>query len=69
MRTDALIREEGIKILYDKLGSAEAGRFMAIITREPFDYTEWRRNLYDDMTDDEFFQAASEFCTKNTGGK
>lgn len=39
MKTDTVIRSEGMKILSDNLGMVEAERFVMLIQREPFDYT------------------------------
>ena len=61
MKTDTLLREEGMRILSDNLGLVEAERFIALITREPFNYTEWRQNLYDDMTLDDLCKKADDF--------
>ena len=58
MLTDTLLRQEGMSILSDKLGLVEAERFIALIIREPFDYTKWQENLYEDMTLDELCKKA-----------
>jgi hypothetical protein len=50
MKSDAVIRSEGMKILSERLGILEAERFISLILREPFDYTEWQRNLYDGLS-------------------
>ncbi|MDR0605529.1 MAG: hypothetical protein LBG80_14615 [Bacteroidales bacterium] len=39
-----------MEVLIDKLGRVEAERFISLIIREPFDYTEWQRDLFDEMT-------------------
>jgi hypothetical protein len=44
------LRNEGMKILINKLGRVEAERFISLIIREPFDYTEWQKDLFDDMS-------------------
>jgi hypothetical protein len=31
------------------------------LSKEPFDYSEWQRDLYNDMTVDELFNAASDY--------
>lgn len=41
---------EGMKVLINNLGRVEAERFIALMIREPFDYTEWQRNLFEDMS-------------------
>ena len=47
--TDTAIRQEGMRILIKNLGTVEAERFVSLIIKEPFDYTEWRyQNLEDE---------------------
>ncbi len=43
MKLDAEIRVLGFEILTQHLGLVEAERFIALIQREKFDYTQWRR--------------------------
>jgi hypothetical protein len=50
MKTDTLIRNEGMKILIEHLGKVEAERFITLMIREPFDYTSWQRNLWEGKT-------------------
>lgn len=50
MKTDTDIRFEGIRALMQALGTVEAERFIALINRERFDYTEWRKNQWKDET-------------------
>ena len=45
MRTDSVVRTEGMTALLEKLGIIDAERFIALILREPFDYTVWREGL------------------------
>ena len=49
MKTDAEIRQEGMRVLIRSLGAVEAERFVASISKERFDYTEWRRNGLTDV--------------------
>jgi len=58
MRTDTLVRVEGMRVLNERLGLVDAERFVTLILREPFDYTEWQRNLYNDLTIDELCDMA-----------
>ena len=44
MLTDTEIKAKGIQILAQHLGDVEAEKFIALIQREPFDYTKWRQN-------------------------
>ena len=48
MRTDSVVRTEGMKILRDNLGRVDAERFVSLILREPFDYSVWRTDLHDE---------------------
>lgn len=45
MITDTEIRVKGIQILAQYLGDIEMERFIALIQREPFDYTQWRQEI------------------------
>jgi len=53
MKTDTVIRNEGMQILMANLGLIEAERFIMLIQREPFDYTKWQENLFEDMSIEE----------------
>jgi len=44
MITDTEIKSIGFQLLARYLGDVEAERFVALIQREPFDYTKWRRD-------------------------
>lgn len=43
MKTEAEIRQLGMQALVQALGVVEAERFVASVSRDRFDYTEWRR--------------------------
>lgn len=48
-RTDTALKWEGMDILIKNLGYVDAERFVALMNREPFDYTKWRQsNLEED---------------------
>ena len=66
MRADTLIKTEGMRALNERLGIVEAERFITLIIREPFDYTEWQQDLYSDMTADELFQNATKTWEQRT---
>jgi len=61
VKTDTLIKNEGMKILTEHLGKVEAERFIALIMREPFDYTKWQVNLWQDRTVKEVSEAAMKY--------
>jgi hypothetical protein len=43
MKTETEIRLDGMNALIQALGLVEAERFLMAISRERFNYTEWRR--------------------------
>ena len=51
--TDTALRQEGMRVLLEKLGKVDAERFITLIIREPFDYTQWQRGLFPDSSIDE----------------
>jgi hypothetical protein len=40
------LRRQVVQALSDRLGPIDALRFLALISREPFDYQEWRREYF-----------------------
>jgi len=60
MRTDIAIRHEAMGALVRALGIVDAERFISMVKRDTFDYTEWRRGMWNDMSIDEVFAEASE---------
>jgi hypothetical protein len=58
MITDTEIRMKGLQVLAKYLGDIEAERFIALIQREPFDYTKWREGLGEDLTIEEISRRA-----------
>jgi hypothetical protein len=58
MITDTEIRIRGLQILTEHLGDVEAERFIALIQREPFDYTKWRQGLDEDLSIEEISKKA-----------
>lgn len=51
MRTDTIIRQEGMNALISQLGCVDAERFIVLISREPFDYTKWREQYLEGESD------------------
>ncbi len=50
MITDTEIKVKGVQVLAQYLGDVEAERFIALIQREPFDYTKWRQEIDEGMS-------------------
>ena len=55
MMTDTVLKCKGMDILTQSLGLVDAERFISLMLYEPFDYTEWQRTLYEDVSLDEFY--------------
>jgi len=58
MKNSTILRDEGMRVLAEHLGLVEDERFIALLRREPFDYTQWRQGLYIDVPLDIFLQDA-----------
>jgi hypothetical protein len=65
MRADTIIRNEGTRVLMENLGLVEAERFIMLIQKEPFDYTKWQDNLFEDKSIEEINQQAIEYRNNN----
>jgi hypothetical protein len=48
--TDTEIKQKGLGALVAALGEVDAERFIMLLNREPFDYTQWQKNLFTDLT-------------------
>lgn len=60
MRTDTIVRREGIEILLKELGKVDAERFISLLSREPFDYTIWQIELFGEVNVRELSKKAME---------
>ena len=58
---DTILSQNVIKCLIQNFGVVQTERFISIIIKEPFDYTKWQRDLFNDMTIEELFDAATEW--------
>ena len=66
MRNDTLVRMEGMSALVERLGMVDAERFVALMNRESFDYTGWRRNRFEGVDVRELSRMA--MASKEDGG-
>ena len=41
---ESVLMKTGMKVLIEELGNVNAERFISVLLRESFDYTEWRKN-------------------------
>ena len=60
MRTDNLVRLDAMNALISMLGHVDAERFISMVKRDTFDYTEWQRNLWFGKSIDEIHALAAE---------
>ena len=58
MMTDTELKIKGFNTLVDPLGEVDAERFITLILREPFDYTKWQKNLWENRSLEEISKAA-----------
>ena len=61
MKADAEIKVSGFEILSRHLGLVEAERFITLIRREKFDYTQWRQSLFTGLEGEEISRQAMDF--------
>ena len=66
MRTDNVVRLEAMDALLAALGPVDAERFISMVKRDTFDYTEWRRKLWTGKSIDVIHSLATEH-EKKTG--
>ena len=66
---DVEIKVLGFEILSRYLGLVEAERFIALIQREKFDYTQWRQNLFADLSGEEISRQALAFQQRKSTGE
>lgn len=61
MITDQEIRLNGMQSLIQSLGEVQAERFISLIQRDNFDYTQWQRQLFDGIGIEELSQQADDY--------
>ena len=64
--TDTELKLRGIEALIAALGVVQAERFVSLILREPFDYTQWQRDLWPDKSLEEISGLAMENWNRPT---
>ncbi len=67
MLSDAIIKQTGLEALKEKLGTVEMERFVVLMNRENFDYTKWRRSLFEDMDIEELADKAEKYSKRGEG--
>ena len=64
MLTDTEIKKKGLKVLIENLGNVDAEKFITLISKEPFDYTQWQNTLWNDVSVDQLSEKAMDYRTK-----
>ena len=54
------LRQQAVRALSDSLGPVDALRFLALVSREPFDYQQWRKEYFSHYSVDELLGEVSE---------
>ena len=62
MKTDTEIRNKGYQVLFKNMDSIEAEKFISLVNAEQFDYTEWRKDLFDDMSIEEIINQGRKYA-------
>ena len=58
MKTESVLKIDGINALIEKLGPVDAERFISSILKEDFNYTIWQKNLFEKKSLKELSQEA-----------
>jgi len=61
MHNNTVLKDKGMRILAEQLGLVEAERFIVLVRRETFDYTQWRQGLFNDTPLDIFLADAQNY--------
>lgn len=69
MKTDTEIKVEGTKALIKAMGTVEAERYIALMAREKFDYTKWRKTMLPEGSIQEISRAAMQYREKTRKSK
>ena len=69
MNTEAEIRMKGMQALIGALGLVDAERFMAALSRDRFNYTEWRRPGLPDVGVNELAASANDLSSHIDGAR
>ena len=64
MRTDSVLRLEAMDALITILGPVDAERFISMVKRDTFDYTQWQRKLWDGKSIEEIHRMGTEYEEK-----
>lgn len=63
-RTNLVVLKEGMNALKEKLGLVDSERFINLIIRENFNYTEWQKDLWNEKSVREIHEEAKNSYNK-----
>jgi hypothetical protein len=58
---EAILQQSAMNCLIKNFGIVDTERFISSVIKEPFDYTEWQKDLYEDMSVEELSKKAMEY--------
>ncbi len=61
MKTDNVVCTQAMDALVSALGAVDAERFITLVKRDVFDYTEWQRGLWEDKSIEEIHAGAAKY--------
>lgn len=64
MLTDEQIKKKGFRVLVENLGDVDAEKFIRLIAKESFDYTQWQRSLWKDESVEQLSEKAMRYRSK-----
>ena len=67
MKTETEIRLEGMQALINALGLVDAEQFLATVSRDKLNYTEWRRNGLPNLSIDMIAKYSNELASRIEG--
>lgn len=51
--TDTEVKKKGLGALLKELGEVDAERFITLLSRDPFDYTVWQKDMFKNLDIDQ----------------
>ena len=63
MLTEEELRQQAVRVLAEKLGPVDALRFLASVSREPFNYQRWRKRYFSHYEVEELIEEVREHHT------
>ena len=64
MLTETEIKKKGFEALFDALGDLGVEKFVSLLIREPFDYTKWNQELWQEKSLEQISKEAMDYQLK-----